>query len=111
MLQARDVATRRCGSRAHRPFRQQIYGSVANGTDTAFSDTDLLIVADDLTLEELYSVLIPVEEDLGRRIHPTLYASRAFAGRKFADSGFVTRVLGREHLVLMEREDAAAAAR
>ena len=88
-----------------------IYGSVAKGTDTAFSDIDLLIVADNLTLEELYSALIPVEEDLGRRIHPTLYTSREFADRRAADSGFVTRVLGREHLVLMEREDAAAAAR
>ena len=63
-----------------------IYGSVAKGTDTASSDIDLLIVADGLTLEDLYSALIPVEADLDRRIHPTLYTSREFADRKAAHS-------------------------
>ena len=58
-----------------------VYGSVASGTDTASSDIDLLIVADDLTLEDVYSALIPVEAELDRRIHPTLYTSREFAQR------------------------------
>ena len=88
-----------------------IYGSVASGTDTVSSDIDLLIVADHLTLENLYSALIPVEADLSRRIHPTLYTSREFADRKAADSGFLTRVLRRNHLVLIGQEDAANAAR
>ena len=88
-----------------------IYGSVASGTDTASSDIDLLIVADGLTLEDLYSALIPVEADLDRRIHPTLYTSREFADRKAARSGFLTSVLGGERLVLIEREGEAATAR
>jgi len=115
-LVVKTVAVRQPIRKALEPHADRIslaliYGSVANGTDTASSDIDLLIVADHLTLEDLYSSLIPVEADLGRRIHPTLYTSREFADRKAADSGFVTRVLGREHLVLMEREDAASAAR
>ena len=88
-----------------------IYGSVASGTDTASSDIDLLIVADGLTLEDLYSALIPVEADLDRRIHPTLYTSREFADRKAARSGFLTSVLGGDRLVLIEREGEAASAR
>ena len=88
-----------------------IYGSVAKGTDTASSDIDLLIVADGLTLEDLYSALIPVEADLDRRIHPTLYTSREFADRKAAHSGFLTSVLGGDRLVLIEREGEAATAR
>ena len=88
-----------------------IYGSVADGTDTASSDIDLLIVADHLTLENLYSALIPVEADLGRRIHPILYPSREFADRKAADSGFLPSVLRRDNLVLIGQEDAATAAR
>ena len=88
-----------------------VYGSVANGTDTASSDIDLLIVADDLTLEDVYSALIPVEAELDRRIHPTLYTSREFADRKSAQSAFLTNVLGGEHLIVMEREGDAAAAR
>ena len=87
-----------------------IYGSVASGTDTASSDIDLLIVADDLTLEDVYSALIPVEADLDRRIHPTLYTSREFADRKGAHSGFLTSVLGGDRLVLIERKGAATAA-
>ena len=38
-----------------------IYGSVPKGTDTASSDIDLLVVADDLTLEALFAALAPVE--------------------------------------------------
>ncbi len=50
------------------PLRQRIklavvYGSVAKDADTAFSDVDLLVVADDLTLEEIYRVIAPVERD------------------------------------------------
>ena len=76
------------------------------------SDIDLLIVANDLTLEDVYSALIPVEADhLDRRIHPTLYAPSEFADRKAANSGFLTSVLGGGHLVLIEREGEATAAR
>ena len=78
-----------------------VYGSVASGTDTASSDVDLLIVADDLTLEDVYSALIPVEAELDRGIHPTLYTSREFADRKAAHSAFLTNVLGGEHLIVM----------
>ena len=88
-----------------------VYGSVANGTDTASSDIDLLIVADDVTLEDVYSALIPVEAELDRRIHPTLYTSREFADRKSARNAFLTNVLGGDHLIVMEREGGAATAR
>lgn len=88
-----------------------VYGSVASGTDTASSDIDLLIVADDLTLEDVYSALIPVEAELDRRIHPTLYASKEFEDRKSARSAFLTNVLGGDHLIVMEREGDPATAR
>jgi predicted nucleotidyltransferase len=78
-----------------------LYGSVAKGTDTAASDIDLLIVADQLTLEDLYSALAPVEKDLDRKISPTLYTSKEFADRKAAGNAFLTRVLAGEHLVLI----------
>ena len=88
-----------------------IYGSVASGTATASSDIDLLVVADDLTLEDVYSALIPVKAGLDRRIRPTLYTSREFAERKSARNAFLTNVLGGDHLVVMEREGDAATAR
>ena len=78
-----------------------IYGSVAKGTDTARSDIDLLVVADGLTLEALYSALAPVEASLDRKISPTLYTTREYAERRAAANPFLTRVLQGEHLVLM----------
>jgi predicted nucleotidyltransferase len=82
-----------------------IYGSVVKGTDTANSDIDLLVVADDLTLEALYSVLAPVEESLARRISPTLYTGKEFNDRRVAGNPFLTRMLESEHLVLIGSDD------
>jgi len=85
--------------------RALIYGSVAKGTDTASSDIDLLVVADDLTLEALYSALAPVEASLDRKISPTLYTRKEYDDRRAAGNPFLTRVLEGEHLVLMGSAD------
>ena len=81
-----------------------VYGSVARGADTAGSDIDLLIVADQVTLEDIYSTLMPVEASLDRRINSTLYTPQEFADRKAAGSAFLIAVLAGEHLVLIESE-------
>ncbi len=81
-----------------------IYGSVAKGADTASSDIDLLVVADDLTLEALYAVLVPVEAILARRISPTLYTTTEFDSRRAAGNPFLTRVIEGEHIVLIGGE-------
>ena len=82
-----------------------IYGSVAKGTDTSRSDIDLLVVADGLTLEVLYSALAPVEACLDRRISPTLYTGREFDARRAAGNAFLARVLAGETLVLIGEDD------
>lgn len=82
-----------------------VYGSAANGTDTAHSDIDLLVVADDLTLESLYSALAPVEAALARPVRPTLYNVREFRNRVAHRSPFLTRVLERERIVLIGADD------
>jgi len=85
-----------------------LYGSVAKGGDTADSDIDLLVVADDaLTLETLYRQLEPVESTLGRRIEPTLYTLAEYRNRKDKGSPFLQRVLGGELIVLMGEIDIA----
>jgi predicted nucleotidyltransferase/predicted transcriptional regulator len=83
-----------------------LYGSVAKGTDTASSDIDILIVGDGLTLEDIYSALATVEADLERKISPTLYTRKEFAGRKAANNPFLGRVLSGEHLTLIGKEHA-----
>lgn len=88
-----------------------IYGSVVKGTDTARSDVDVLIVADDVMLEEVYSAFAPVEVALGRKINPTLYTRKEFSSRRASRNAFLTRVLSGAHLVLMGGDDGASATR
>ena len=49
-----------------------VFGSVANGTDTASSDIDLMVVGS-ADLVPLLDALVPVEAALGRPVHLTLY--------------------------------------
>ena len=70
-----------------------IYGSVAKKTATATSDIDLLIIADERTLEELYSALSPAEQQLGRPINPTLLTTRELHKRRASGNTFLERVL------------------
>jgi len=88
-----------------------VYGSVVQGTDSAESDIDLLVVADGVMLEELYEVLSPVETGLARRISPTLYTSHEYDERRAAGNPFVTNVLAGEHIILIGEEDDAPATR
>ena len=96
---------------ANRVSLALIYGSTARGSDTASSDIDLLLVSDRLTLEEVYSALLPVESRLSRSIHPTLYTSAEFSHRRAAGSRFLANVLGGDRLVLIGRADEPPSAR
>lgn len=78
-----------------------IYGSVAKRSDTASSDIDLLVVADALTLEELYAKLALAEKTLGRQINPTLYTTKEFDRRWKTKNTFLTRVLGDSTVALI----------
>ncbi|WP_173061286.1 transcriptional regulator [Sulfurimicrobium lacus] len=82
-----------------------VYGSVAKRSDTAHSDIDLLIVSDVLTLEQLYSALTPVEQQLGRRVSPTLYNVAEFRRRRTDGTPFLVKVLGGETIRLTEDRD------
>ncbi|MCY4610510.1 MAG: transcriptional regulator [Gammaproteobacteria bacterium] len=88
-----------------------IYGSVARRTDTAASDIDLLVVADDLLLEDLFTALAPVEARLDRQINPMLYTAEEFDSRRSAQSPFLSRVFASEYLVLIGDENDAPEAR
>ena len=70
-----------------------IYGSVAKRADTSASDIDVLIVADDVTLEEVYAAMSIAEESLGRTINPTLYTTEEFNRRRTGGNAFLERVL------------------
>ncbi|MFH1604260.1 MAG: nucleotidyltransferase domain-containing protein [Pseudomonadota bacterium] len=81
-----------------------VYGSVAKKSETAASDVDVLIVADDLTLEEVYAALAPAEQRLARRINPTLYTRAEFARRRKSGNPFLAQVLAGETMPLIGKE-------
>ncbi len=87
-----------------------IYGSIAKGSDTAKSDIDLMIVADNLTLEKIFRVLAPVEKRLARPINPTLYSSTEYQGLRAGNNAFLAKVLTGETISLIANADAAASA-
>jgi predicted nucleotidyltransferase len=70
-----------------------IYGSVANRTDHSASDIDLMVVSDEVQLEELYSSLAAVEQQLARQISPTLLTREEFSKRCAKGGSFVERVM------------------
>lgn len=76
--------------RIHAAF---LYGSVAKGTDTARSDIDLMVIADDLAYADVMLALHPVAERLGRQVNPTVYARDELRTRIEAGNSFITRVL------------------
>ena len=77
-----------------------IYGSVAKRTDTSASDIDLLVVADDLTLENVYAALSTAEQVLDRKVNPTLYTSEEFNRRRARSNAFLNRVLDGPVIIL-----------
>jgi predicted nucleotidyltransferase len=77
-----------------------IYGSIARRTDTSASDVDLLIVADELTLEEVYAALQTAEQVLDRKVNPTLYTSEEFNRRRARGNSFLKRVLDGPVIIL-----------
>lgn len=89
-----------------------VYGSIAKKSETATSDIDVLIVADNLTLEEVYTALATAEEQLARRVNPTLYTPAEFIQRRRDGNPFLTKVLAGKFLPLIGKEaDVSATAR
>ena len=70
-----------------------IYGSVAAQQDTAVSDIDLMIVSDDLSYADLFTLLEGVSKQLGRTVNPTIYSRSELAKRVRGRNSFITRVL------------------
>jgi predicted nucleotidyltransferase len=86
-----------------------VYGSVARGDAHASSDVDLLIVARDLTLEQLYTRLEPAEVAIGRKVHPTLLTPAEYRQRLRNGNPFLTKVMAGEVIPLIGNIDGESA--
>ena len=81
-----------------------VYGSVAKRQDTASSDIDLMLVADELTYGELFLSLDALSERLGRVVNPTICTLEDFQKRVRAGEAFITRVLQQPKIWLIGGE-------
>jgi predicted nucleotidyltransferase/transcriptional regulator with XRE-family HTH domain len=78
-----------------------VYGSVARGDAHAGSDVDLLVVARDLTLAQLYTRLLGAEKATGRKINPTLLTPVEFCDRRAEGNPFLKKVLSGDTIALI----------
>ncbi len=70
-----------------------IYGSTADGSSTASSDVDLMLVDMPVSYTVLMSALEPVSMAIGRAINPTLYSLDEFLKRQREEQHFLLRVM------------------
>ncbi|HYC93429.1 MAG TPA: nucleotidyltransferase domain-containing protein [Thermoanaerobaculia bacterium] len=78
-----------------------VYGSVARGEAHAGSDVDLLVVARDLSLAQLYARLLRAEGKIGRKINPTLLTPAELRDRRAEGNPFLKKVLSGDTIALI----------
>ena len=81
-----------------------VFGSVAKGSHSTYSDVDLLIVGD-VGLRDIIPLLSPAQDQLGREVNPTVYRPEEFRSLSENDNHFLRRVLREPRIVLLGNED------
>jgi predicted nucleotidyltransferase len=113
-LVLKTVALREPLRKALEPYADKIktafvYGSVANGTDTAQSDTDVMVIGDDLNYSDLYTAFQHAEDRLLRKINPTFLSTDEWQRLSRKDGSFVQKLGGRPMMFLFgSKEDLCA---
>jgi predicted nucleotidyltransferase len=85
---------------ANRISKAFVYGSLANGSENAQSDVDLMIVGE-VTLDEVLSQIAPVEPRIGRPINPTLYSGSDFKTKIDSGNHFLRSVMQGQKVFLI----------
>lgn len=75
-----------------------IFGSVAQGRETAGSDADLMLIGD-LSFRQAVEALHPAQSLIGREINPQVFTATEFAAK--AGEPFLTDVLAKPKLFLI----------
>ena len=100
-----EVLRQALGELADRIQAAFVYGSVAKGSDTADSDVDIMIIADNVSYDEVFSALSATEAKLGRTVSPTLYQIPEFKRKLASDSSFLTRIVDQPKIFLIGSQD------
>lgn len=96
--------------RALAPYEDRIqaafvYGSIAQGTDTARSDVDLMVISDDLTYADLYGALQDAEAALQRPVHVSLATSAEWKRKLAEGNPFATKIQAQPRIPLFGSQD------
>lgn len=88
------------------PFSEQlrwafVYGSIAKGQANTSSDIDLMLIGEGLHYSEVMERLLPLEEQLGRPLNPTLYTPQDWLAKFAAGNSFVVRVAQQDKINLL----------
>lgn len=83
-----------------------VYGSLAKGTDTAASDIDLMVIAENLSYSDLLEAVNQAEGRLARKVNPTVYTAAELRQRLASGNSFASRVLAGPKIFVIGSEDA-----
>jgi predicted nucleotidyltransferase len=84
-----------------------IFGSLAQGRETAQSDIDLFLVGE-LSLRETTKILGPVTSELGREFNPVVYSPEEFKKKARENHHFITEVIKGPKIWLIGNEEELA---
>ena len=82
-----------------------VYGSVANGTDKAGSDIDLMIISDELSYPDVYDALQSAEEVLARPVNPNVMSRSAWRAKRAQKGSFAARIARAPRLLVLGSDD------
>jgi predicted nucleotidyltransferase len=84
-----------------------IFGSLAQGRETAQSDIDLFLVGE-LSLRDTTKILGPVTSELGREFNPVVYSPEEFKKKARENHHFITEVIKGPKIWLIGNEEELA---
>ncbi len=76
-----------------------LFGSLAQGSERAESDVDLIVIGK-IGLRALSQLLIVPQQKISRAINPVVYTPEEFSIKLAAKNHFLSRVLEKEYVVL-----------
>jgi predicted nucleotidyltransferase len=82
-----------------------VYGSVANGMDTARSDIDLMVIGQDLAYPDLYAGLQKAETALHRQVSPNFLSPEDWRRKLAQKNPFITKISAQPKSFIFGSED------
>lgn len=79
-----------------------VFGSMAQGSETAGSDIDLMLIGD-IGFAQVLELLYPTQAELGREVNPKVFNSGEFAAKAAAEP-FLRDVLAKPKIFLIGNE-------